>query len=227
MGVKLRMSSAYHPQTDGATERANRTVTQMLRQCINPNQKDWVSKLPAIQFAINSARSESTGYSPFFLNTGRMPRAMIWNAATPMCHVKVSLPTIWRALTREGFTMKKVCGCYVYFIIIQAFNIGFLDYKNCVRAKWISTKWIHLLNGSQLLTWSTCLCWWKRFSTAEYHFEDMHELLRGNEPLGNVSLFGEKGTSTIYYHKDYTDIKLETDILFCLRCHSMAYYTQT
>jgi hypothetical protein len=61
MGVKLRMSSAYHPQTDGATERANRTVTQMLRQCINPNQKDWVSKLPAIQFAINSARSESTG----------------------------------------------------------------------------------------------------------------------------------------------------------------------
>ena len=83
MGVKLRMSSAYHPQTDGATERANRTVTQMLRQCINPNQKDWVSKLPAIQFAINTARSESTGYSPFFLNTSRMPRAMIWNAAPP------------------------------------------------------------------------------------------------------------------------------------------------
>jgi hypothetical protein len=42
IGIKLKMSSAYHPQTDGATERANRTVTQMLRQCINPNQKDWV-----------------------------------------------------------------------------------------------------------------------------------------------------------------------------------------
>jgi len=81
MGIKLKMSSAYHPQTDGATERANRTVTQMLRQCINPNQKDWVSKLPTIQFAINSARSESTGYAPFFLNNGRMPRTMIWNVA--------------------------------------------------------------------------------------------------------------------------------------------------
>jgi hypothetical protein len=81
IGIKLKMSSAYHPQTDGATERANRTITQMLRQCINPNQKDWVSKLPTIQFAINSARSESTGYAPFFLNTGRMPRAMIWNSA--------------------------------------------------------------------------------------------------------------------------------------------------
>ena len=83
VGIKLKMSSAYHPQTDGATERANRTITQMLRQCINPNQKDWVSKLPTIQFAINSARSESTGYAPFFLNNGRMPRAMIWNNASP------------------------------------------------------------------------------------------------------------------------------------------------
>ena len=75
------MLSAYHPQTDGPTERANRTITQMLRQCINPDQKDWVSKLPTIQFAINSARSESTGYALFFLNNGQMPRAMVWNLA--------------------------------------------------------------------------------------------------------------------------------------------------
>jgi hypothetical protein len=54
----------------------------MIRQCIHPNQKDWVTKLPAIEFAINSARSASTGYAPFFLNFGRMPRAMIWNDAT-------------------------------------------------------------------------------------------------------------------------------------------------
>ncbi|KIY65091.1 hypothetical protein CYLTODRAFT_357394, partial [Cylindrobasidium torrendii FP15055 ss-10] len=53
----------------------------MLRQCISPNQKDWVSKLPGIEFAINLARSETTGYSPFFLNSGRMPRSLIWNDA--------------------------------------------------------------------------------------------------------------------------------------------------
>ena len=57
-------------------------VTQMLRQCIDPNQKDWVAKLPAIQFAINSTRSESTGYTPFFLNNGRMLQTMIWNTAS-------------------------------------------------------------------------------------------------------------------------------------------------
>ena len=79
IGTKLKMSSAYHPQSDGSTERANRTITQMLRQCIHSNQKDWVAKLPAIEFAVNSARSESTGFAPFFLNSGRMPRSMIWN----------------------------------------------------------------------------------------------------------------------------------------------------
>ena len=78
IGIKLRLSSAYHPQLDGSTERANRTITQMLRQCVNLNQKDWVTKLPAIEFAINSARSESTGFAPFFLNFGRMPRSMLW-----------------------------------------------------------------------------------------------------------------------------------------------------
>lgn len=81
IGTKLKMSSAYHPETDGSTERANRTITQMIRQCISPTQKDWVARLPAIEFAINSARSDSTGYARFFLNTGRMPRSFIWNTA--------------------------------------------------------------------------------------------------------------------------------------------------
>jgi hypothetical protein len=55
VGTKLRMSSVYHPQSDGATERANKTLTQMLHQCVDAKQKNWVSKLPTIEFAINSA----------------------------------------------------------------------------------------------------------------------------------------------------------------------------
>ena len=65
LSSELQMSSAYHPESDGSTERANRTVTQMLRQCIGNTQKDWVSKLPTIEFAINLAQSETTGYSLF------------------------------------------------------------------------------------------------------------------------------------------------------------------
>lgn len=81
IGPELKMSSAYHPETDGATERANRTLVQMLRELVNNRQTDWAFKLPAIEFALNSARSDSTGFSPFFLNHGRMPRAMVWNSA--------------------------------------------------------------------------------------------------------------------------------------------------
>ena len=78
LNVDLRMSSAFHPQTDSATERANKTMTQMLRQCVSTNQKDWVMKLLAIEFAMNSARSSTTGFTPFYLNYGRNPSPMIW-----------------------------------------------------------------------------------------------------------------------------------------------------
>jgi hypothetical protein len=81
IGMNQSMSSAYHPQLDGATERANRTIGQMLRSCISSTQQDWVSKLPAIEFGINVSRSETTGYAPFFLNSGRIPRMFVWNDA--------------------------------------------------------------------------------------------------------------------------------------------------
>jgi hypothetical protein len=80
-GMNQSMLSAYHPQSDGATEQANQTIGQMLRSCISSTQRDWVSKLPAIEFAINVSRSETTGYAPFFLNSGRIPRMFIWNDA--------------------------------------------------------------------------------------------------------------------------------------------------
>jgi len=61
--VDLQRSSAYHPHTDGLTEWTNCTISQMLRQSISPNQKDWAIKLPAIEFALNSAWTDSTGFS--------------------------------------------------------------------------------------------------------------------------------------------------------------------
>ncbi|KIJ96480.1 hypothetical protein K443DRAFT_134123 [Laccaria amethystina LaAM-08-1] len=58
----------------------------------------FCSPLPAIEFAINSARSESTGYVPFFLNTGRMPRSMIWTSAKSDKYPTVRMFTIQRKL---------------------------------------------------------------------------------------------------------------------------------
>ena len=54
-------------------------MTQLIRQCIAPNQKDWAIKLPAIEFAMNLSRSETTGFSPFLLNTGYIPCPLVVN----------------------------------------------------------------------------------------------------------------------------------------------------
>ena len=76
MGSKLLMSTAFHPQTDGVTERANRSIGQMLRAAVKPNQRDWVEKAPMIEFALNSSISASTGFAPFELNHGYMPQVI-------------------------------------------------------------------------------------------------------------------------------------------------------
>ena len=67
------MSTAFHPQTDGATERVNRVINSILRAVIKPDQSDWCEKLPMVEFAINSAENKSTGYTPFELNYGYVP----------------------------------------------------------------------------------------------------------------------------------------------------------
>jgi hypothetical protein len=73
MGTKLSMSTAFHPQTDGQTERSNRTLEQMLRNWVNYKQDDWDEHLAAAEFACNNAKQASTGVTPFFANTGQDP----------------------------------------------------------------------------------------------------------------------------------------------------------
>jgi hypothetical protein len=48
------MSTAYHPQTDGLTERMNRTMEQVLRNFVHDSADDWEDFLPSVQFAINN-----------------------------------------------------------------------------------------------------------------------------------------------------------------------------
>ena len=77
--TELRMSTVYHPQTDGTTEWTNRTMGQILQIAVAPDQKDWVQKLPTIEFALNTTSSDVSGYSPFFLNYGGQLRPMLWD----------------------------------------------------------------------------------------------------------------------------------------------------
>ncbi|RVW21965.1 Transposon Tf2-8 polyprotein [Vitis vinifera] len=72
-GTQLKMSSAYHPQTDGQTEVVNRCVKQYLRCLVHQQPRKWYSLLPWAEFWYNTAYHASTGMSPFQALYGRPP----------------------------------------------------------------------------------------------------------------------------------------------------------
>jgi hypothetical protein len=73
-GVKIKLSTAHHPETDGQSESAVKGLKNYLRSYINFTQDDWAQFLPDAQFAANNHTNESTGISPFFANHGYHPR---------------------------------------------------------------------------------------------------------------------------------------------------------
>jgi transposase InsO family protein len=68
--IDLRLSSAYHPQTDGQTERMNRLMAEVLRHYVAPAHDNWDELLPLAEFAINRSVNATTGKSPFVLVYG-------------------------------------------------------------------------------------------------------------------------------------------------------------
>jgi hypothetical protein len=80
----LNMSSAGHAQTDGQTERANRTVIEMLRAYIGPHHNNWDQHLVAAEFAYNNSVNATTGFTPFFLNSGQHPHTPLTLSVPPL-----------------------------------------------------------------------------------------------------------------------------------------------
>lgn len=75
LDIKGASSTAYHPQTDGQTERANQEIEQYFRIFVNYHQDDWSDWIPSAQFAYNSRVNASTNQSPFFITKGRHPNS--------------------------------------------------------------------------------------------------------------------------------------------------------
>jgi hypothetical protein len=75
-GVKLKMSTAYHPESDGTSERSNKTINQCLRYHVERNQMGWRRALPRVCFDIMNTINASTGFSLFQLRMGRSPRVI-------------------------------------------------------------------------------------------------------------------------------------------------------
>jgi hypothetical protein len=73
LGVEAGITTAYHLQANGQTERMNCEVATYLRMFCNQRKTDWVDQLPTAEFALNNRVNNATGFSPFYLTYGYQP----------------------------------------------------------------------------------------------------------------------------------------------------------
>ena len=86
-GIKLRLSTAYHPQTNGLVERTNEVIEAALRHYVSADRSDWDLQLPFVEFALNSAHHTAIGTCPFALNRIVVPKDpfdVLLNASQPL-----------------------------------------------------------------------------------------------------------------------------------------------
>jgi hypothetical protein len=71
LGTQLNLSTAYHPEIDGQTERVNQVMEDMLRMYVMDNQTQWEKHLPLVEFAYNKSYHSSIGMPPYEALYGR------------------------------------------------------------------------------------------------------------------------------------------------------------
>jgi len=74
LGIESKLSTVFHPQTDGQTERVNQELEQYLRMFIDHRQEQWPDWLETVEFTYNNKVHSSTKMSPFKANYGQDPR---------------------------------------------------------------------------------------------------------------------------------------------------------
>ena len=73
MGTKVHLASTHHPQTNGLTERMNRTLINLIKKVTHQHPHTWDNMLPLFEFAYNQTPNSTTGIPPFLANQGYLP----------------------------------------------------------------------------------------------------------------------------------------------------------
>jgi hypothetical protein len=147
LNIKRNLSTLFHPQSDGQTERVNQVLEQYLRCYASWHQDNWSDLLPLAEFAYNNSVHRSTGVSPFFATYGFHPRLDDFSTASNFASMDS-----WTQLLAEGHNtiqdqLKKAQDAYKHFAdqhrSEHAFKIG-----NMV---WLSTSNIRTKRPSRKL----------------------------------------------------------------------------
>ena len=101
MGITQNVSTAYHPRTDGQSERSNQWLEQYLQFWVNHQQTNWHHYLLLAEFAHNSWKNEATGCSPFEILMGYSPRAEIFDVTSSIPTVALRLRD-WKRTREEA-----------------------------------------------------------------------------------------------------------------------------
>ena len=74
-GIRPRMATAFHPQTNRETERVNQVIEAYLRPFLNQEQDNWLDLLPMAEHTYNNSVTSATRMTPFYANYGRHPKS--------------------------------------------------------------------------------------------------------------------------------------------------------
>ena len=73
LGTRVHLATTHHPQTNGLTERINRTLIGLIRKVTQQKPRDWDEQLPLLEFAYNQTLNATTGIAPFEAQQGYLP----------------------------------------------------------------------------------------------------------------------------------------------------------
>ena len=94
IGATVSLTSGYHPQTNGQTERANQAVETVLRCVVSKNPSSWAKYLAWVEYSLNTMESSATGMSPFQCSLGYQPPLF------PQQELEVAVPSTKAHLRR-------------------------------------------------------------------------------------------------------------------------------
>ncbi len=149
LGIKKKLSTAFHPQTDGQSERQNSTMEAYLRALVNWEQDDWARLLPMVEFVYNNAKNASTGHTSFELKCGYHPRVSFEEDVDPRLRSRLA-----NELAKELRELMEVC-CQNLFhapeLQKKAHDKGVKSCSYALGEKiWLSSKYIKTKKNKKL-----------------------------------------------------------------------------